>query len=138
MFLIDTNVISEIRKGQRANIAVRAWFKKHEQSAQFLSVLTIGEIRRGVEQIRSKDPIKASVFENYLSEILVIFDGRILSIGMEEAEIWGRLNAIETLPEVDGLMAATAIVHDLVVVTRNTKDFHRSGAKVINPWEFVG
>jgi toxin FitB len=135
MFLIDTNVISEIRKGQRANISVRAWFEKHDQSAHFLSVLTIGEIRRGVEQIRSKDPSKAAVYDSYLAEILNIFDGRILGIGIKEAEIWGRLNAVETLPEVDGLMAATAIVHDLTVVTRNIKDFHRSGAKVMNPWE---
>lgn len=136
MFLIDTNVISEIRKGRHADPAVREWFATNAEQAHFLSVLTIGEITRGVEQIRAKDAIKADVFEKYLSEIKVIFEGRILGIGLDEAVIWGCLSPGERLPDIDGLMAATAIVHGLTVVTRNTKDFMRSGALVINPWDF--
>ncbi|NJM37532.1 MAG: type II toxin-antitoxin system VapC family toxin [Akkermansiaceae bacterium] len=69
---------------------------------------------------------------------MTIFEGRILGVGLEEAEVWGRLNAVKKLPEVDGLITATAIVHGLTVVTRNVKDFESSGVKIINPWEFVG
>jgi len=138
MFLIDTNVICEVRKGGRANPSVRAWFLHHAAEAHFLSVLTVGEIRRGVEQIRGKDPVKAAGFERSLAEIVAIFEGRILEIGLDECEIWGRLCPNERLPDVDGLMAATAISRGLVVVTRNIKDFVRSGIEVVNPWEFAG
>jgi len=136
MFLIDTNVICEIRKGARANSAVRAWFFHHAAQAHYLSVLTVGEIRRGVEQIRAKDPAQGRVFDRSLTEIVAIFEGRILEIGPNESEIWGRLCPQERMPDVDGLMAATAISHDLVVVTRNIRDFVRSGIEVVNPWEF--
>jgi len=136
MFLIDTNVICEIRKGARANPAVRAWFLHHATHAHYLSVLTVGEIRRGVEQIRAIDPEKAVVFESSLAEIVAIFEGRILEIRLDESEIWGRLCPHERLPDVDGLMAATAISRGLVIVTRNIKDFVRSGVEVVNPWEF--
>lgn len=137
MFLIDTNVICEMRKGVRASPAVRAWFQKHAAHVHYLSVLTVGEIRRGVDQIRTKDPDKAAVYEKALSEIMVNFESRILGIGLDEAEIWGRLSAVDRLPDVDGLIAATAMAHGLTVVTRNTKDFLRSGALVLNPWEFT-
>ncbi|MEO5715092.1 MAG: type II toxin-antitoxin system VapC family toxin [Luteolibacter sp.] len=137
MFLIDTNVICEIRKGDRANPAVRAWFLHHAAQAHYLSVLTVGEIRRGVELIRAKDPAQAAILERSLAEIIAIFDGRILEIGLDESEIWGRLCLQERLPDVDGMMAATAISRGLVVVTRNTKDFVRSGVEVVNPWEFM-
>ncbi len=136
MFLIDTNVICEVRKGANANPAVRAWFLHHAEQAQYLSVLTVGEIRRGVEQIRSKDPAQARVFERLLTEIMEIFEKRILKIGLDEAEIWGRLSPTARLPDVDGLMAATAMARGLVIVTRNVKDFVRSGVEVVNPWEF--
>lgn len=136
MFLIDTNVICEVRKGKRANPNVRAWFLHHASEAHYLSVLTVGEIRRGIEQIRSKDPAQSRVFEKSLAEIMAIFEGRILGVGLDEAEIWGRLCPHERLPDVDGLMAATAIGRDLVVASRNTKDFVRSGVEVVNPWEF--
>jgi toxin FitB len=138
MFLIDTNVISEFRKGSRANPNVRAWFEKHATAAHFLSVLTLGEMRRGIEQIRTKDPAKAGAFEKPLEEITVIFEGRILGIGRDEAEIWWRMNSEGKMPEVDGLIAATAKVHGLSIVTRNVKDYVRSGVEVINPWEYVG
>lgn len=136
MFLIDTNVICEMRKGIRANSNVRAWFLHHAAEVHFLSVLTVGEIRRGAEQLRVSDPARAGVFERWLEEITQIFEGRILNIGFEESDLWGRLCPNERLPDVDGLMAATALRHGLVVVTRNGKDFVRSGVKVVNPWEF--
>ncbi len=136
MFLIDTNVISEIRKGSRANPAVRAWFQQHSTNAHFLSVLTLGEIRRGIEQARVRDANKAAVFEKWVSEVITIFEGRILSIGQPEAEIWGRMSLQERLPDADGLIAATALAHGLTVATRNVKDFVRIGVEVVNPWNF--
>jgi predicted nucleic acid-binding protein len=138
MFLIDTNVISEIRKGDRANPAVSAWFDAHAAESYFLSVLTLGEIRKGIEQIRGKDAGKATAFEIWLSEIAVSYEGRILGIGLDEAEIWGRLSSGGKLPEVDGLIAATALAHGLTVATRNVRDFERCGVNVINPWENSG
>jgi predicted nucleic acid-binding protein len=138
MFLIDTNVICEVRKGSRANPSVRAWFLHHAAEAHYLSVLTVGEIRRGIEKIRPKDAAQALVFEKSLAEIVAIFVGRILEVGLDEAEIWGRLCPHDRLPDVDALLAATAIRHGLVVATRNTKDFVGSGVEVLNPWEFSG
>ncbi len=136
MFLIDTNVICELRKGAKANAAVRAWFLHHAEEAHYLSVLTVGEIRRGVELLQAKDPAQALVFEKLLSEILVVFNERILGIGLEEAELWGRLSSHAKLPDVDGLLAATARARGLAVVTRNVKDFARSGVELVNPWDF--
>lgn len=138
MFLIDTNVISEIRKGARANPAVRAWFEAHAAESYHLSVLTLGEIRKGIEQIRAKDNGKAAAFEKWLLEISASYEGRIFGIGVDEAEIWGRLGSEGKLPEVDGLIAATAMAHGLTVATRNVKDFERCGVNVINPWEYSG
>jgi predicted nucleic acid-binding protein len=138
MFLIDTNVICELRKGPNANAAVRAWFRHHAKHPHYLSVLTVGEIRRGVEQIRIRDSAQALVFEKFLSEIRVVFEGRILEIGVEETEKWGCLSPRERLPDIDALMAATAMVHGLVIATRNVNDFVRSGATLVNPWEFMG
>lgn len=137
MFLIDTNVISEIRKGARANPAVRAWFESHAAESFHLSVLSLGEIRRGIEHIRAKDLDKAGAFEKWLLAILVNYEGRILGIGLDEAEIWGRMNSKGKLPEVDGLIAATAMLHGLSVVTRNVRDYLRSGVNVINPWDYA-
>lgn len=133
-FLLDTNVICEIQKGRRADTEVRSWFRNHAAQAHFVSALTIGEIRRGVEQIRAKSPTKAEAYERSLAEITEIFEGRILGIGREEAEIWGSLSAAGNLPDIDGLIAATAMVHGLTVVTRNVKDFSRSGVPLVNPW----
>jgi len=138
MFLIDTNVISEIRKGDRANTAVSAWFGAHATESRFLSVLTLGEIRKGIEQIRAKDSGKAAAFEKWLLAILASYEGRILDIGLDEAEIWGRVSSKGKLPEVDGLIAATALAHGFSVVTRNVNDYKSSGVNVVNPWEFVG
>lgn len=138
MFLIDTNVISEIRKDERANPSVRAWFDSHAAESYHLSVLTLGEIRKGIEQIRAKAPVKAAALETWHSEIAVSYEGRILEIGIDEADIWGRLGSQVNLPEVDGLIAATAIARGLTVATRNIKDFERCGVDVINPWEFPG
>ncbi|WP_437733768.1 type II toxin-antitoxin system VapC family toxin [Sorangium sp. So ce1335] len=134
-YLIDTNVASELRKAGAAHPRFIAWSTRVEQSAMFLSVLVVGEIRRGIESLRRKDTVQAQILEAWLARILLAFSGRILPVTQEIAEVWGRLSVPDKLPIVDGLLAATAIVHDLTLVTRNVRDVARSGVKLINPFD---
>ena len=133
--LIDTNVLSELRKGPRANSRVRAWFAEVEESSLFSSVLCIGEIRRGVETLRRRDAVSARALDRWLARLEKAYADRLLPVDRAVAEEWGRLDAAFGLPAVDGLLAATACVHDLVLVTRNTKDVSRTGVDLLNPFD---
>ena len=126
-FLVDTNVISEARKRGRANRAVIAWIAAH-QDELYLSVLVTGEIRRGIESIRKRDP-PAGASEGWLREIETTFEDRILPVDGAVADRWGRLMADRTLPAIDGLLAATALVHGLTLATRNVRDVVKSGVR---------
>jgi predicted nucleic acid-binding protein len=137
-WLIDTNIISEIRKGPRCHPAVAAWWSSAEDRDLFLSTLTIGEIRKGVETIRARDPEKARALETWLQAILRAFGPRILSVDAAVAESWGRIAAIRSVPVVDALLASTASVHGLVLVTRNATDVAGLGVRVLNPFEPSG
>jgi toxin FitB len=132
--LLDTNVLSELRKGARCNDTVRQWVQSANERSFFLSVLVLGEIRRGIEKIRTRDVPSALALDQWLTRIKVAYEGRILPVDQTVADVWGRLDATFGLPQVDGMMAATASVHDLVLVTRNTKDFARAGIRVLNPF----
>ena len=132
-WLLDTNVVSELRKGPRTNEGLRRWVDGRHEMA-FLSTLTIGEIRKGIERKRRKDAIGARRLDVWLQNLVVRFDTRIIDIDQAVAETWGRMNVPDPVPTIDGLIAATAIVHELVVVTRNDKDFIRTGAMVLNPF----
>ena len=134
-FLLDTNVIAEIRKGPRANAHVRSWFAALEPEAIRLSVVTIGEIRRGIENVRRRDPEAARALERWLRRVLSDHGNRILTVDLPVAQEWGRMNVPDPLPVIDGLLAATAKVHGLTLATRNVKDVARSGADVVNPFE---
>jgi len=134
-FLIDTNVISEIRKGEHCDRRVAAWYESIDAGGVYLSVLVTGEIRRGIERMRRRDPARAAVFERWLADLGVAFAARILPIDRAVADEWGRLSAIRTVPAVDGLLAATAQVHSLTLVTRNIADIAGLGAAVLNPFE---
>jgi len=134
-FLLDTNIIAEIRKGSRANARVRSWFAALEADAILLSVVTIGEIRRGIENVRRRDPLAARALERWLRRLLADHADRILAVDLLVAEEWGRLNVPDPLPVIDGLLAATAKVHGLILATRNVKDVARSGADLVNPFE---
>lgn len=134
-YLIDTNVISELVRSQ-PNAAVLDWFANTPDEALFLSALTLGEIRKGVEKladIRRREKLRVWL-EHDLRDW---FGPRILPIGADVADHWGRLlaQAGRPLPAIDSLLAATALHHDLRLVTRNTKDFVHPGLEVINPWE---
>lgn len=134
-WLIDTNIISEVRKGPRCHPAVAAWWSSAEDRDLFLSTLTIGEIRKGVEAIRIRDPDKARALEVWLQAIVQAFGPRILGIDAAVAESWGRISAIRSVPVVDALLAATANVHGLVLVTRNATDVAGLGVRVLNPFD---
>jgi hypothetical protein len=132
-FLLDTNAISEIRRGRDQR--VRAWVGQVEDADLHLSVLTLGEIRKGIELLRGRDPAQAEVFDSWLSELRARFADRIVPIDDRAAEEWGRLNAAGSRNTVDSLLAATARIHELTVVTRNTRDFEGCGVPLLNPWD---
>jgi toxin FitB len=133
-FLLDTNVIAELRKGARANLHVRAWFESLDAEAIVLSVLTIGEIRRGIESVRRRDPVAARALERWLRRLVAEHGDQILPVDLPVAEEWGRLNVPDPLPVIDALLAATAKVHGLTLVTRNVKDVARTGVELMNPF----
>ena len=133
-YLLDTNVISELRKGNRCDANVSTWYRGVEDVDIFLSVLVLGEMRRGIERIRRNDPQQTAVLERWLQEVALRFAGRILPVDNMIAEAWGRTYYIRNVPVVDGLLAATAKVHNLTLVTRNVSDVEDLGAKVLNPF----
>ena len=137
-FLVDTNVISEFRKLPRCHPGVAAWMANTATEDIFFSVLVTGEIRGGIERLRRRDMPGAEALERWLSRLIREHGDRILPVTAEIAETWGRLNAMATLPTVDGLLAATAAVHGLTVVTRNVRDLARTGVPVLNPFEAGG
>lgn len=133
-WLIDTNIISEIRKGRRADPTVAHWWNKVAEQDLFLSVLTLGEIRKGLDAVRLRDPTCAATLAAWLADITIAFGSRVLPVDGAVADIWGRISARRSVPVIDGLLAATAIVHDLVLVTRNIADVDGLGAQLLNPF----
>ncbi|MFO7905701.1 MAG: type II toxin-antitoxin system VapC family toxin [Pirellulaceae bacterium] len=135
--MLDTNVVSELRKGPRCDPAVAAW-----EDAELvphggaISVITIGEIRKGIDLIAQRDPQQAAGLESWLAGLCQHFTNRILPISREVAEEWGRLNALRPLPAVDSLLGATANVYALILATRNVRDLRDVGLPVVNPFEF--
>jgi toxin FitB len=138
MYLIDTNIISEVGKGPRCNRHVAAWYRDVRDDDLFLSVLVVGEIRQGIERLRPRDRHRAAALEHWLQEILTSFGDRVLSVDERVAQVWGRMNAREPLAAVDSLLAATAEAHGMTLVTRNLKDIERSGVRCLNPFEPAG
>jgi len=133
-YLMDTNVVSELRKKARANPDVQRWFSQTPGDALFISALTVGELRGGVERIRRRDEIAVASLEKWLQSIETQMAGRILPITQAIAERWGYLNARGPLPVIDSLLAATALEHGLILVTRNVKDVERTGVRLLNPF----
>lgn len=135
-YLLDTNVLSEIRKGSRADTNVMRWWNQVEDADLFISVLCLGEIRFGIELKRKKDSKQSEILERWLETTRLQFGERVLPVTHEVADRWGRMSLQERLPDTDGMIAATAMAHGLTVVTRNEKDFVRAGVQVVNPWDF--
>lgn len=134
-WLIDTNIISEIRKGPRCHPAVASWWAGVEEQDLFLSVLTLGEIRRGIEALRPRDATRAVALEAWLAELREGFGARILGLDTATAEAWGRMAAMRSVSVVDALLAATALVNGLTLVTRNAVDVVGLGVHILNPFE---
>jgi len=136
-YLIDTNIISEVRKGARSAVHGSTWYASIADEDIFLSVLVLGEIRKGVELIRPRDPAKAAKLERWLQDVTAAFHGRVLCVDEAVADQWGRMNAIKPVPAIDGLLAATALTHGLTLVTRNDANVEGLGATVRNPFKSV-
>jgi len=133
-WLLDTNVLSELRKGQRGAPAVRRWFEARAGDEFFTSVLVLGEIRRGIELKRRRDPDGASALDAWASRLETDFASRVLPIDARVADRWGRLNVPDPVSAVDGLLAATALVYDLALVTRNVRHVGRTGVRIVDPF----
>ena len=133
-YLIDTNIISEVRKGARCDAHVSAWYASIADEDLFLSTLVLGEIRKGVELARPRDSAKVAALERWLRDVEAAFDGRVLGIDNAVSDQWGRMSAIRPVPAIDGLLAATALIHGLTLVTRNDRDVAGLGATVLNPF----
>ena len=135
MYLLDTNVISELRKGGRANHGVTAFFATLAAEDIYLSVVTIGEIRRGLENVRARgDREQAGRLEAWLDKVVTDFSDRILEFDLDCAQVWGKLMSPQPQHPIDKQIAAIALIYDLTVVTRNTDDFVSSGVRSLNPF----
>jgi predicted nucleic acid-binding protein len=133
-FLLDTNVISELRKRERCNAGVRRWFSEVAAEELFLSVLVVGELRGGVERIRRRDAAAARALDAWLRRLEHAYQDHILPVTLEICDRWGRLGLEQPLSPIDGLLAATALQHDIAFVTLNVADVARSGVDVLNPF----
>ena len=133
-FLLDTNIISELRKKDRADARVQEWFDRNNDAELWLSVLVVAELRRGIELRRRRDKIAASTLWAWLESLVIDHRDRILPVTIEIAQRWGVLSVPDPLPWIDGLLAATALEHALTLATRNTDDVIRTGVALVNPF----
>jgi predicted nucleic acid-binding protein len=133
-YLIDTNVISELRKGSHCDAGVRQWFEAADAGKLFVSVLVLGEIRQGIERIRPRDRASAQALEKWLRWISTEFADRLLPVDERVADKWGSLGLRQPVPVLDAFLAATALVHDLVLVSRDEDGFRNTGVRRLNPF----
>jgi toxin FitB len=134
-FLVDTNVLSEIRKGARASANIQRWWAGVSEADVHLSVIVLGEIRRGIERKRHRNDLaQANALEAWLGRLETTFADRIMPIDAAVADLWGRLQVPDPRPVVDAIVAATALVHGLTVVTRNVREFAGTGVRVLDPY----
>ncbi|GIF44933.1 type II toxin-antitoxin system VapC family toxin [Actinoplanes xinjiangensis] len=134
-YLLDTNVVSELRK-KSPHSRVAEWHAAHSRAVVYLSTLVVGEIRRGIDRLRPRDPGQADILESWLTGLTISYRERLLPVTAPIAEEWGRMSAMTPAPPIiDGLMAATARVHGLTLVTRNVADVAATGVPVINPFD---
>lgn len=135
MFLLDTNVVSEARKGQRADPGVLAFRRQILHQEDYLPVQVAGELRRGVENLRARgDHRQATLVEKWLEALMLQYHERILPFDIEAAQIWGKLLARNNQNQIDKQLAAIALLYDLTLVTRNTRHFMGTGVRLLNPF----
>ncbi len=134
-YLVDTNIISEVRKGDRCDRNVAGWWATLEDEDLYLSVLVLGEVRKGIERVRPRDPAQAEAIDRWLAAVRSEFEGRILPVDQAVADEWGRINAPRPVAILDGLLAATAKVNGLTLATRNVVDIEGTGVSFVKPFE---
>jgi toxin FitB len=135
-YLLDTNVLSELRKRPKCDARVKQWAISTKGGRHCLSVVSLGEIRKGIERLRRSAPDQCPAFERWLEALRSDFSNEILPLTEEIMERWGCLQATQSLPVLDSLIAATALEHGLIVVTRNVRDFEVTGVEWLNPFEW--
>lgn len=134
-FLLDTNILSELRKGARCAPNVLHWAAMESTQAHYISVLSLGEVRKGIELLRKKSPEKCIPLENWLEKLHSDYANCTIAITTEISERWGELSSRRSLPVIDSLIAATALEFGLTLATRNTKDFDGLGISIVNPFQ---
>jgi predicted nucleic acid-binding protein len=134
IFLLDTNIVSELRR-PRAHAGLIEWFDAQSASSLFLSIVTAGEIRQGIEQLRRRDARQAGLLDRWLYGLTQVYEDRLLYIDGPVADDWARMRARRSVPVMDAFIAATARVHGLTLVTRNVRDFASLGVTLLNPFE---
>ncbi len=132
-YLLDTNVISELRHPLRRK-NVEQLIRKQPAHTLYLSVLTVGELQRGLSKLKRKEGVRSAKLAWWIDDIISSFGDRILPVDLRISTTWAGISAARTLPAIDALLAATAIVHGLTLVTRNTRDVEDTGASLLNPW----
>lgn len=140
MYLLDTHVVSELRKAKagKADQNVRAWAESVSAASLFLSVVTILELETGILLVERRDPSQGAVLRAWLDgHVLPAFSGRILAVDTAVAQRCAKLHVPDPRSDRDALMAATALVHGMTVVTRNVADFVPTGVEILNPWEVL-
>jgi toxin FitB len=133
-YLLDTNAVSEPKR-KRPDSKATAWLRSVDQTDLYVSVLSLGEIESGIARLARRDANAAASFDEWARVIRADFANRIMDVDLEIANVWGRISAERSLPVVDALLAATAIVHGMTLVTRNVRDIADTGATILNPWE---
>jgi predicted nucleic acid-binding protein len=131
---VDTNVRGELRKGKRRDAGVRQWLEGTDEEELFISVLVLGEVRRGIKRIRRRDPAQAKALEKWLLWVATEFADRLLPVDEKVADQWGRLGVQQPVHVMDAFLAATALVHGLTIVSRDETGFRNTGVPVINPF----
>ncbi|NJN37831.1 MAG: type II toxin-antitoxin system VapC family toxin [Acaryochloridaceae cyanobacterium CSU_3_4] len=139
MFLLDTNVVSELRKigTTKVNTAVEQWARSTPGKQTYLSVITIFELERGILLAERRDSLQGNMLRQWLDDhVLTKYSERIIAVNAAIAQCCAALHVPDPMPECDAMIAATALVHDLTIVTRNIEDFKRTGVKLVNPWNY--
>jgi predicted nucleic acid-binding protein len=137
-YLLDTNILSELRKGPQADTKVRTWDASTDADERFTSVIVFAELMKGAQLRGRKDVGGGAALDRWIERVVAEFQDRILPVDLAVASVWARLMAQRSRPPIDMLIAATAIAHGCILVTRNVSDFEESGARLLNPWTFNG